>query len=218
MAAQKQKRTAPTSEERGATPRRAKTRELILQTALDCLREDGLAGTSAAKIASRCDLSWGVIQYHFGDRAGLLLALLDRTFEWLKDSVSEPAGVSSRPLDRLRMLVEAVWAAMSHPDYRILLDIQSELGRDLPHRSDVRKRAHEIRARLREIWRKALPEIPIADVDRAERLATLGLQGIAMERAIVGPRAAHREDLESLISAVAAAMRIDQRSGPSLRR
>lgn len=204
MAASRHQKTPPTSEVRGATPRRAKTRELILQTALDCLREDGLAGTSAAKIASRCELSWGVIQYHFGDRAGLLLALLDHTFAWLKESVSEFAGTPPHPADRLRMLVEGMWVAMSDPDYRILLDIQAELGRDVPHRSDVRKRAREIRVRLRDMWRKALPEISTTDVDRAERLATLGLQGIAMERAIVGPRAAHREDLESLISAVVA--------------
>lgn len=207
MGVARQKKTPPTSGERGATPRRAKTRELILHTALECLREDGLAGTSAAKIASRCELSWGVIQYHFGDRAGLLLALLDHTFAWLKESVSEVEGVPPEPEARLRMLVEGMWAAMSDPDYRILLDIQSELGRDLSHKSDVRKRAREIRERLREMWRKALPEIPTEDVDRAERLATLGLQGIAMERAIVGPRTAHREDLESLITAVVATAR-----------
>ncbi|MEM7410443.1 MAG: TetR family transcriptional regulator [Myxococcota bacterium] len=209
MAAKKPKKTSPTSAERGETPRRAKTRELILETALECLREDGLAGTSATKIASRCELSWGVIQYHFGDRAGLLLALLGRTFEWLHDSVSEAAPVPSEPSDRLRLLVEAMWTPMSHPDYHILLDIQSELGRDRSHRSEVRKLAREIRGRIREMWRKAFSGIPTAEVDRAERLATLGLQGIALERRIVGPRAEHREDVESLISAVASALRID---------
>ena len=98
---------------------------------------------------------------------------------------------------------------MAHPDHRVLLDVQIELGRDRRHRAAVRKRAAEIRSRLSELWRKTLPEFPAEQVDRAERLATLGLQGIALEAAIVGARAEHRVDAENLASAVAATLGIE---------
>lgn len=203
------RRTAPTSNVRGETPRRAKTRELVLRTALECLREEGLAGTSASKIASRCELSWGVIQYHFGDRAGLLLALLDRGFESMEASLPSLEGDSRDASERLRSLFEGMKSAMEHPDHRVLIDVQVELGRDRRHRPAVRKRAAQIRNRLSELWRKTLPEFPPEQVDRAERLATLGLQGLSLERAVVGRRAEHGADAESLASAVAAALGIE---------
>lgn len=203
------KKTPPTSGERGETPRRAKTRELVLRTALECLREEGLAGTSAAKIASRCELSWGVIQYHFGDRSGLLLALLDRGFESLRASLPSMEADPRDASERLRSLFEGMRTAMEHPDHQVLLDVQIELGRDRRHRAAVQKRAADIRSRLSELWRKTLPEFPADRVDQAERLATLGLQGLSLERAVVGRRAAHRTDVESLAAAVAASLGIE---------
>ncbi|MEM9174818.1 MAG: helix-turn-helix domain-containing protein, partial [Myxococcota bacterium] len=177
--------------------------------ALECLREEGLAGTSAARIASRCDLSWGVIQYHFGDRSGLLLALLERGFESLERSLPVPDGDVREPADRLRALVEGMQKGMEHPDHGVLLDVQVELGRDRRHRAAVRKRAAEIRSRMTELWRKTLSDFPPDRVERAERLATLGLQGLSLERAVVGRRAAHATDVESLVAAVAATLGID---------
>ena len=203
------KKTAPTSEIRGETPRRAKTRELVLRAALECLREEGLQGASASKIASRCDLSWGVIQYHFGDRSGLLLALLDRGFESFERSLPPEDDAPRTSADRLRALIEGMRSAMEHPDHQVLLDVQIELGRDDRHRSAVRKRATEIRSRLRELWRKTLPEFPAGRVDQAERLATLGLRGLALERAVVGRRGAHRADIESLQRAVGATLGVE---------
>ena len=203
------RKTPPTSGDRGATPRRAKTRELVLRTALECLREEGLAGTSAAEIARRCELSWGVIQYHFGDRSGLLLALLVRGFESLRDSLPSPEGDARDASERLRSLFEGMRTAMEHPDHQVLLDVQIELGRDPRHRAAVQKHAAEIRSRLSDLWRKTLPELPADRVDRAERLATLGLQGLTLERGVVGRRAAHRADGESLAAAVAATLGIE---------
>ena len=98
---------------------------------------------------------------------------------------------------------------MEHPDHLVLLDVQVELGRDPRHRAAVQKIAAGIRNRLSELWRKTLPEFPADQVDRAERLATLGLQGLSLERAVVGRRAAHRVDAESLASAVAASLGIE---------
>jgi AcrR family transcriptional regulator len=202
--------TAPTSEQRAATAKREKTRERVLRSAIECIREEGLVDASASRIAQRCGLSWGVIQYHFGDRSGLLVALLERGFDALKSALSDLDNTSSDPFDRLRALVEGTWSLMEHPVRRVQLDIQLALGRDAGHRALVSERMGEIRKQLRELWRKALPECETERVDRAERLATLTLQGLAVEHAVVGKRSAHRADRETLLSALAAVLGLDQ--------
>jgi len=204
------RRTAPTSEQRAATAKREKTRERVLRSALACIQEEGLVEASAARIAERCGLSWGVIQYHFGDWSGLLVALLERGFGSLKDSLAILDNPSSDPFERLRTLVDGTWLLMEHPARRVHLDVQLQLGRDTGHRALVRERMGEIRKQLREVWRKALPECETERVDRAERLATLTLQGLAVEYAVVGKRAAHRADRETLVTALAAVLGLDQ--------
>jgi AcrR family transcriptional regulator len=56
-------------------------RERIVEAALDTLKEDGFAGTSARAIARRGGFNQALIFYHFGTVNDLLLAALDRTSE-----------------------------------------------------------------------------------------------------------------------------------------
>jgi len=117
---------APPSARRAATSKRERTRELVLRSALECIREEGLVEASAARIAERCGLSWGVIQYHFGDWSGLLMAILERGFESLRDSLSALDNLSSDPFDPLRGLVDGMASLMEHPVHRVHLDVQLE--------------------------------------------------------------------------------------------
>jgi AcrR family transcriptional regulator len=57
--------------------RSAETRRLLVQAAIATLREDGYAGASARAIAERAGSNQGLIFYHFGSVANLLLAALD---------------------------------------------------------------------------------------------------------------------------------------------
>ena len=63
-----------------------------------------------------------------------------------------------------------------------------------------------MRGRLREAWREALPECDPARVDRAERLATTALRGLALERDVEGARRAHAAEREALIAALSAVL------------
>jgi AcrR family transcriptional regulator len=55
------------------------TKDRIIEAALDTLKEEGFAGTSARAIARRGDFNQALIFYHFGTLNDLLLAALDRT-------------------------------------------------------------------------------------------------------------------------------------------
>src|ERR1700721_686038 len=57
--------------------RSAGTRAKLGEAAMETLRADGFAGSSARAIAERAGLNQGLIFYHFGSVADLLLAALD---------------------------------------------------------------------------------------------------------------------------------------------
>ena len=57
--------------------RSAGTRSRLVDAAIETLKADGFAGSSARAIAERAGLNQGLIFYHFGSVANLLLAALD---------------------------------------------------------------------------------------------------------------------------------------------
>jgi len=57
--------------------RSADTRRLLIDAAIETLKEEGFAGTSARAIAERAGSNQGLVFYHFGSVASLLLAALD---------------------------------------------------------------------------------------------------------------------------------------------
>jgi len=119
----RQLRTAPTRPAGGAQARAERTRARIMDETVRCVIEEGFAAANAKHIAERAGVTWGVIQYHFGDRDALLAAVVDAGFDELRArmaSVDVPRG-SSR--DRVTALVDAAWAAFSTPTSRASLEI-----------------------------------------------------------------------------------------------
>ena len=68
--------TPSTVAERGGG-RSAGTRRLFIDAAIETLKAEGFAGASARTIAERAGSTQGLIFYHFGSVANLLLAALD---------------------------------------------------------------------------------------------------------------------------------------------
>ena len=194
----------PATDQRRATRKRARTREAVLRAAVDCIAEEGMASANTARIAERCDVSWGVIQYHFGDRTGLFLALVEWGFARLKDALSQLTSAGPDLRGQLAALVEGTWALMENPAYRALLEVQLQLGREPESAEAVRERTREMRGQLRDVWRKAFPEHASDVVDRVERLATTSLLGLALERALEGKRTAHARERKALLETLTA--------------
>jgi AcrR family transcriptional regulator len=114
---------APTRPAGGGQPRAERTRALIMDETVRCIIEEGFEAASAKHIAERAGVTWGVIQYHFGDRAGLLAAVIDSGFDQLRAQmaiVDLPPG-PTRP--RVTAMVESAWDAFSTPTSRASLEI-----------------------------------------------------------------------------------------------
>ncbi len=84
-------RTAAEGSERSAA-----TRRQLVDAAIEALKTDGYVGASARTIAQRAGLNQGLIFYHFGSVANLLLAALDSVSrERLERYKAEVSGVTS---------------------------------------------------------------------------------------------------------------------------
>jgi AcrR family transcriptional regulator len=100
-----------------------RTRDALIEETIRCVNEEGFAASSANHIAERAGVTWGVIQYHFGDRNGLLSAVIAHGFQGFHravQSVSVPDGTSRQ---RVEAVVEVAWSAFSSPESRASLEI-----------------------------------------------------------------------------------------------
>jgi AcrR family transcriptional regulator len=88
----------------GGAGRSTETRRLLVEAAITTLKEDGYAGASARAIAERAGSNQGLIFYHFGSVANLLLAALDAVS-------SARLAHYSASIDRAGSLVDLVDAA-----------------------------------------------------------------------------------------------------------
>jgi AcrR family transcriptional regulator len=116
---------APRRPPGGSQLRADRTREAVLDETVRCVVEEGFAAASAKHIAERAGVTWGVVQYHFGDRDGLLMAVVDRGFTELLDllrSLPPPSPEQTRR-KRVELVVHAAWEAFSSPTSRAALEI-----------------------------------------------------------------------------------------------
>jgi TetR/AcrR family transcriptional regulator, regulator of cefoperazone and chloramphenicol sensitivity len=91
------------------------TRTKIIDETVRCIMEEGFAAATAKHVAERAGVTWGVIQYHFGDRNGLLTAVVDDGVARLVDSLSS-ANVSELPLrERIEVVIDTAWSCYSSP-------------------------------------------------------------------------------------------------------
>jgi AcrR family transcriptional regulator len=86
----------PSSAAVQGSDRSAVTRRQLVDAAIETLKADGYVGASARTIAQRAGLNQGLIFYHFGSVANLLLAALDSVSEErLERYQAEVSGVTN---------------------------------------------------------------------------------------------------------------------------
>lgn len=86
--------------------RQEETRAKVLAAARDLICQDGLEGLSVRKLAAEAGVAVGTIYNQFGDRAGVLLAMVRDGLEVLAKSLDP--DIDGRPLDATRSLVAAL--------------------------------------------------------------------------------------------------------------
>jgi len=120
------KRTRPPTrarERRSHAERTAETRAKIIAAVVEGIAEVGLARTTAAQITRRAGVTWGAVQHHFGDKDGILVAVLEGSFDRftarLDDVPSEDASLEKRA----SLFIDRAWEHIGSPLYRSTFEI-----------------------------------------------------------------------------------------------
>ena len=83
-----------------------RTRAAIIQAASERFAEQGYDATTLADVAADAGVSGPSVAFHFGNKDGLLAAVMDQYFAALLVGVEEAAASPGSPRDRLQAFVE----------------------------------------------------------------------------------------------------------------
>ncbi len=114
---------APRRPANGSQLRADRTRALVIDETIRCILEEGFAVASAKHITERAGVTWGVVQYHFGDRDGLLMAVVDKGFGELLEALRDLPLGTEKTRDRTESIITAAWEAFSSPTSMAALEI-----------------------------------------------------------------------------------------------
>jgi AcrR family transcriptional regulator len=155
----------------------ARSREALLDAAIELIAHGGYTATGVDAIARRSGVVKSALYWHFGSKDGLLVAALERTAEeWVAEF--ETAVVESRdPAARLESLVERVRDLfLDRPDrVRLILSALIERGST---NDEVRQGVARILDVMRSAIARGMSVLPIPE-KRIDGIATLTLETLA---------------------------------------
>lgn len=78
----------------------------MLDVALDLFSENGFKGTSTRQIAKETGMTISNIYYYFGNKEGLLYAILEKATHGIVEELREVVDRDLEPLERFKLLVK----------------------------------------------------------------------------------------------------------------
>jgi AcrR family transcriptional regulator len=118
--------STPERERRSHAARTAETRSRVIEAVIESIGEVGYQRTTSAEIARRAGVTWGAVQHHFGGKEGLLIAVVEYSFNRFAERLDDipPEGVSLEK--RAGLFIDRAWehfgSALYRSTFEILLD------------------------------------------------------------------------------------------------
>jgi TetR/AcrR family transcriptional regulator, regulator of cefoperazone and chloramphenicol sensitivity len=174
------------------------TRAKIIDETVRCIVEEGFAAATAKHVAERAGVTWGVIQYHFGDRNGLLMAVVDDGVAKLLESLTS-ADVGDLPLrERIEVVVDTAWSCYSSPTSMAAFEILRAATRGGPGESS-RRHLLEMNSAISQLGR-LITEDP--SNDGVAEVIWAALRGVVLAQMIVGTSIDWHRERRALIDMV----------------
>lgn len=181
-------------ERRSHAERTAETRARIVAAVLESIAEVGLARTTAAEIARRAGVTWGAVQHHFGDKDGILVAVVEDSFDRFAARLEGIATEGESLEKRAGQFIERAWEHFSSPEYRSTFEILlSFLGReDAPEAPTWQA---EMSRAWEAVWLRIFHDaaIPLRRHRVLQHYVVSTLSGLATTLMLEGSRARPRE-------------------------
>jgi AcrR family transcriptional regulator len=201
----------PGSAGRTSNRRGQATREAMLNAAVAALATGDPAAVSANHIAKRIGVTWGTVQYQFGDADGFWAAVLHHTAERRAHLFVSFAGTDRGQSVRTRVadIIDTLYGGLDAPDSRAIENLRAALPRDP---ADLERLYPATAAELRswgqswhETCQKAFADLHV-DPHRIRQVASFipgAMRGLVSEK-LLGSYADMDEAREGLTSAIVA--------------
>ncbi len=114
--------------ERKERERREK-QELILNTAAEIMKEDGIDNISIRKIANRIEYSPAIIYHYFKDKDEIIGHLMKRGYQKILDGLSSALETRDNPEEKLRKMTRKyIEVSLQMPDEYMTVQLNSTPG------------------------------------------------------------------------------------------
>jgi AcrR family transcriptional regulator len=168
---------------RGAPPRsrsdgnrEVDARERVINATVESIIDLGFyRGSSTNEIVRRAGVTWGVIQHYFGNREGLMLAVLQDGARHMVETVVDAHIDGSTVQERMAQLIEVFSAHYARPDYLASLQVLLNMDHDPRTSSEVRKTMLEVAEQSNSHVRRLLREALGSAMNKPDLVTTIFL-------------------------------------------
>ena len=138
------------------------TRARVIEAAVECILEAGYYQTSTNDIAKRSGVTWGALQYQFGNREGLLLEVLNSRWHDLQGRVGSAQVTGNTLEERLESVLHVLSSHYAEPaqlaQLQILLDLSHDPRTSVAARKAVAIHGMELTREWTSLFAQALGE------------------------------------------------------------
>ncbi len=156
--------------------RTERTRAKLLSTATTYIAERGLAAATLEEVAGAAGISRGVVQYHFGSKHELVLAVLHQVSARVRERVLTAVQEVAGPADRIERLILGAVRVRIAPDAeaRTLTRLQILASEDESLRTAVLARRADDESALIDVLSQAMTELRLkSSIDATEIMSTI---------------------------------------------
>ena len=181
---------------RSHAERAAETRRRIIAAVGESIDEVGFQRTTAAEIARRAGVTWGAVQHHFGDKQGILVAVLEDSTNRFVDHLAAVPLEGLTLEERVSAFVERAWEHFSSRHYRCTFEILLNWSASEASLPELAGSLAELQGpSWVEIWRRFFHDASVAPRRSValQRYAASVLSGIASFRILEGESPELRE-------------------------
>jgi AcrR family transcriptional regulator len=182
---------------RSQAERAAGTRARIIAAVVESVADVGFSRTTAAEVTRRAGVTWGAVQHHFGGKDGLLVAVLEDSFDHFAEGLVEVdvEGVSLEK--RASLFVDRAWSHFASTEYHSTFEILLHYLR----REDLRAEAAEggWQTQMSQAWERVWMRLfgdaplPLRQQRMLQHYTISVLSGLASTLMLEGPGARLRE-------------------------
>ena len=166
------------------------TRARVIDAAVACILDEGFYRASSNKIARRAGVTWGVIQYHFGTREALLLAVHERGLDELDRCLADAVIAGTSVEARLGSFVDALWGYYRRPEFLAYMQVMLNLSHDPTTAKSTQAALKSVGARVNErvpaLTRAVVgTDVPDREIERIGRFLYNVVRGLALDQELL---------------------------------